>query len=139
MKLMEMLRDKRLMFIGDSVQRGMFESMICLVQSALPKVVSRSLQRIPPRKVFRVKVPNPHARTHTINDRIFYLTIIHKYLHVTKDLISSHTLGIQRIDRVLLGSFHHRLDIGSCNESHRFKTPREARFRSQAPRGVGRS
>lgn len=64
MKLMEMLRDKRLMFIGDSVQRGMFESMICLVQSALPKVVRRSLQRIPPRKVFRVEVPNPHARTH---------------------------------------------------------------------------
>ncbi|EPS71156.1 hypothetical protein M569_03603, partial [Genlisea aurea] len=30
MKLMRMLRNKRMMFIGDSVQRGMFESMVCL-------------------------------------------------------------------------------------------------------------
>ncbi|GFP79622.1 protein trichome birefringence-like 31 [Phtheirospermum japonicum] len=55
MKLMEMLRDKRLMFVGDSVQRSMFESMICLVQSALPNDVKTSLRRIPPRKVFKVE------------------------------------------------------------------------------------
>lgn len=56
LKLMEILRDKRLMFVGDSVQRGMFESMVCLVHSSLPKVVRTSLKRIPPRKVFRVEV-----------------------------------------------------------------------------------
>lgn len=56
MKLLEMLRDKRLMFVGDSVQRGMFDSMVCLVQSAIPDVKT-SLQRIPPRKIFRVEVP----------------------------------------------------------------------------------
>ena len=66
MKLMEMLRNKRLMFVGDSVQRGMFESMICLVHSALPRVVTRSLHRIPPRKVFRVEVLT-HTHTNTYN------------------------------------------------------------------------
>ncbi|KAL6554176.1 Protein trichome birefringence-like 31 [Orobanche minor] len=55
MKLMEMLRDKRLMFVGDSVQRSMFESMVCLVQSALPNDVKRPLRRIPPRKIFEVE------------------------------------------------------------------------------------
>ncbi|KAL6535947.1 hypothetical protein OROHE_012791 [Orobanche hederae] len=55
MKLMEMLRDKRLMFVGDSLQRSMFESMVCLVQSALPNDVKRSLRRIPPRKIFEVE------------------------------------------------------------------------------------
>lgn len=56
LKLMEMLRDKRLMFVGDSIQRGMFESMVCLVQSAIPSPGKTSLQRIPPRKVFKVEV-----------------------------------------------------------------------------------
>lgn len=95
MKLMEMLRDKRLMFIGDSVQRGMFESMICLVQSALPKVVRRSLQRIPPRKVFRVEEFNAsieyywapfiidsisdHATNHTVSKRLVKLDSIAKH------------------------------------------------------------
>lgn len=62
LKMMEMLRDKRLMFVGDSVQRGMFESMVCLVQSALPSDLRMSLQRIPPRKVFRVEVPKKKTR-----------------------------------------------------------------------------
>lgn len=62
LKMMEMLRDKRLMFVGDSVQRGMFESMVCLVQSAIPNDVKTSLQRIPPRKVFKVEVRRCHTQ-----------------------------------------------------------------------------
>lgn len=50
-----MLRDKRLMFVGDSIQRGMFESMVCLVQSAIPDGM-KSLTRIPPRKIFAIEV-----------------------------------------------------------------------------------
>lgn len=53
--LLHMLRDKRMMFIGDSLQRGQFESMICLIQSVIPEG-KKSLQRIPPMKIFKVEV-----------------------------------------------------------------------------------
>ncbi|TQD76341.1 hypothetical protein C1H46_038121 [Malus baccata] len=53
LKLMQILRGKRLMFVGDSVQRGQFESLVCMVQSITQG--KRSLQRVPPRKIFRVE------------------------------------------------------------------------------------
>lgn len=52
---MQILRGKRLMFVGDSVQRGQFESMVCMVQSIIPQG-KKSLQRVPPRKIFRIDV-----------------------------------------------------------------------------------
>lgn len=51
---MQILRGKRLMFVGDSVQRGQFESLVCMVQSITQG--KKSLQRVPPRKIFRVEV-----------------------------------------------------------------------------------
>lgn len=54
-KLLHVLRNKRIMFIGDSLQRGQFESMICLVQSVIPEG-KKSLKRIPPRKIFKSEV-----------------------------------------------------------------------------------
>lgn len=58
LKLLDILRDKRLMFIGDSVQRAQFESMVCLVQSVIPKG-KKSFKRDPPRKIFKAKVLKP--------------------------------------------------------------------------------
>lgn len=55
LKMLHMLRDKRIMFIGDSLQRGQFESMICLIQSVIPEG-KKSLQRIPPMKIFKIEV-----------------------------------------------------------------------------------
>lgn len=55
LKLMQILRGKRLMFVGDSVQRGQFESLVCMVQSIIPQG-KKSLQRVPPRKIFKVEV-----------------------------------------------------------------------------------
>lgn len=46
------------MFVGDSVQRAQFESMVCLVQSVIPEG-KKSLRRVPPRKIFNVEVPYP--------------------------------------------------------------------------------
>jgi len=51
------------MFIGDSLQRGQFESMICLIQSVIPER-KKSLQRIPPMKIFKIEVYQLMSCTH---------------------------------------------------------------------------
>ncbi|KAG9149999.1 hypothetical protein Leryth_010059 [Lithospermum erythrorhizon] len=95
LKLLEILRDKRLMFVGDSIQRGMFESMVCLVQSALPDGRKKSMERIPPRKVFTIQEFNAsieyywapfliesisdHATNHTVRKRLVKLDEIAKH------------------------------------------------------------
>lgn len=55
LKLLQVLRGKRIMFVGDSVQRSQFESLVCMVQSVIPEG-KKSLERIPPRKVFKIQV-----------------------------------------------------------------------------------
>ncbi|GFY97627.1 trichome birefringence-like protein [Actinidia rufa] len=94
LKLLEVLRDKRLMFVGDSIQRGMFESMVCLVQSVLSDG-EKSLERIPPRKIFTAKEYNAsieyfwapfivdsnsdNATNHTVLKRLVKLDSIAKH------------------------------------------------------------
>ncbi|OMO74846.1 hypothetical protein CCACVL1_16441 [Corchorus capsularis] len=94
LKLLDILRNKRLMFIGDSVQRAQFESMVCLVQSVVPKE-KRSFKRIPPRKIFKAKEYNAtieyywapfivesnsdHATNHTVLKRLVHLDSIAKH------------------------------------------------------------
>ncbi|KAG4204279.1 hypothetical protein ERO13_A04G038700v2 [Gossypium hirsutum] len=94
LKLLDILRDKRLMFIGDSVQRAQFESMVCLVQSVIPKG-KKSFKRDPPRKVFKAKEYNAtieyywapfivesisdHATNHTVLKRLVNLDSISKH------------------------------------------------------------
>lgn len=59
-----------MMFIGDSLQRGQFESMICLIQSVIPEG-KKSLERIPPMKIFKIEVyqcmPLIYLSTNLIN------------------------------------------------------------------------
>ncbi|CAL5393553.1 unnamed protein product [Camellia sinensis] len=94
LKLLEVLRDKRLMFVGDSIQRGMFESMVCLVQSVIPEG-KKSLQRIPPRKIFTaedfnatieyfwapfiIESNSDNAINHTVRKRLVRLDSIAKH------------------------------------------------------------
>ncbi|KAB2032481.1 hypothetical protein ES319_D05G377100v1 [Gossypium barbadense] len=94
LKLLDILRDKRLMFIGDSVQRAQFESMVCLVQSVVPKG-KKSFKRDPPRKIFKAKEYNAtieyywapfivesisdHATNHTVLKRLVNLDSISKH------------------------------------------------------------
>ncbi|CAL5196813.1 unnamed protein product [Lathyrus oleraceus] len=94
LKLLHVLRNKRIMFIGDSLQRGQFESMICLVQSVIPEG-KKSLKRIPPRKIFKsedfnvsieyywapflVESISDHATNHTVHKRMVMLDSIAKH------------------------------------------------------------
>ncbi|XP_060209269.1 protein trichome birefringence-like 31 [Lycium barbarum] len=94
LKMLEMLRDKRLMFIGDSIQRGMFESMVCLVQSVIADG-DDSIIRVPPRKIFRIEEFNAsieyywapfmvesisdHATNHTVLKRLVKLDSVEKH------------------------------------------------------------
>lgn len=59
LKLLDALRDKRVMFIGDSVQRSTFESMVCMVQSVIPDN-KKSFHRVPPMKIFKAEVHKTH-------------------------------------------------------------------------------
>ncbi|XP_021890196.1 protein trichome birefringence-like 31 [Carica papaya] len=94
LKLLDILRNKRLMFIGDSVQRGQFESMVCMVQSVIPEG-KKSFHRIPPMKIFKAQEYNAsieyywapfivesisdHATNHTVHKRLVNLDSIAKH------------------------------------------------------------
>ncbi|KAK3229224.1 hypothetical protein Dsin_001105 [Dipteronia sinensis] len=52
--LLEKLRNKRLMFVGDSLNRNQWESMVCLVQSVIPPG-RKSLNKTGSLAIFRVE------------------------------------------------------------------------------------
>ncbi|GKV28275.1 hypothetical protein SLEP1_g37353 [Rubroshorea leprosula] len=52
--LLEKLRSKRLMFVGDSLNRNQWESMVCLVQSVIPPG-RKSLNKTGSLSVFRIE------------------------------------------------------------------------------------
>ncbi|XP_050250798.1 xylan O-acetyltransferase 1 isoform X2 [Quercus robur] len=52
--LLEKLRNKRLMFVGDSLNRNQWESMVCLVQSVVPPG-RKSLNKTGSLSVFRIE------------------------------------------------------------------------------------
>lgn len=68
--LLERLRGKRLMFVGDSLNRNQWESMVCLVQPAVAPC-RKSLRRDGSLSVFRIEVndlPAPFSgKTYPIN------------------------------------------------------------------------
>lgn len=55
--LLEKLRNKRLMFVGDSLNRNQWESMVCLVQSAVPNG-KKSLRKTGSLSIFTLKTYN---------------------------------------------------------------------------------
>ncbi|XP_058100742.1 protein trichome birefringence-like 31 [Magnolia sinica] len=92
--LLEMLRGKRLMFVGDSIQRTQWESMVCLLQSVIPDG-KKSVHRNPPMKIFRaedydasiefywapfiVQSNSDNTRNHTVHKRLVKLDSISKH------------------------------------------------------------
>ncbi|KAL6630962.1 hypothetical protein ACP70R_028302 [Stipagrostis hirtigluma subsp. patula] len=46
-RMLEALRGRRMLFVGDSLSRGQFTSMVCLLQSAVPDAAARSFTMSP--------------------------------------------------------------------------------------------
>ncbi|XP_047336472.1 protein trichome birefringence-like 31 [Impatiens glandulifera] len=109
LKLLEILRDKRMMFVGDSIQRGMFDSLVCMLQSVIPRE-KMSLKRIPPRKIFIaeefnasieyfwapfiVESNSDNALNHTVKKRLVRL-----------DSISNHSKQWEDVDILIFESY----------------------------------
>lgn len=54
-RMLEMLRGKRMMFIGDSLNRGQYVSMVCLLHQIIPEH-AKSMETVGSLTVFRAKV-----------------------------------------------------------------------------------
>ncbi|KAG0454738.1 hypothetical protein HPP92_023687 [Vanilla planifolia] len=107
--LLGSLRNKRLMFVGDSIQRTQWESMVCLLQSSIPES-KKLVYRDPPRKVFIAKDFNAsiefywapflvesnsdHATKHRVHRRMVRL-----------DAIAGHSRRWQGVDFLVFESY----------------------------------
>ncbi|PRQ19451.1 putative PC-Esterase [Rosa chinensis] len=69
LKLLQILRGKRLMFVGDSVQRGQFESMVCMFDASIEYYWAP----------FIVESISDHATKHTVLKRLVKLDSIAKH------------------------------------------------------------
>lgn len=54
--MLEALREKRMMFVGDSVNRGQYTSLICLLHRVIPNQYAKSMEIIDSGTVFTAKV-----------------------------------------------------------------------------------
>ncbi|KAL4204625.1 hypothetical protein AMTRI_Chr01g110830 [Amborella trichopoda] len=93
LRLLEKLRGKRLMFVGDSLQRTQWESMVCLLQSAIPDH-QKSMDKIPPMRIFTAKKFNASIE--------FYwapFIVESNADHATKHRVKYKLVNLQSIDK----------------------------------------
>ncbi|XP_010675406.2 protein trichome birefringence-like 31 isoform X2 [Beta vulgaris subsp. vulgaris] len=99
LKLLRILRNKRLMFIGDSIQRSQFDSMVCMLQSALPQG-QKSLHKEYNATIefywapFIVESNSDHSTNHTVLKRLVKL-----------DRIANHSKNWEGVDILVFESY----------------------------------
>lgn len=57
--MLEALRGKRMLFVGDSLNRGQYVSFICLIHSVIPEN-AKSMETIDSLTIFKAKVIKLH-------------------------------------------------------------------------------
>ncbi|KAK1415457.1 hypothetical protein QVD17_31239 [Tagetes erecta] len=93
--MLETLRNKRMMYVGDSLNRGQYVSMVCLLQSLIPDQAAKSMQTFGSLTVFTAKDYNAtiefywapfllesnadNATIHRITDRVVRKGSINKH------------------------------------------------------------
>ncbi|KAJ6841957.1 protein trichome birefringence-like 1 [Iris pallida] len=98
-RMLEWLRGKRMMFVGDSLNRGQFVSMVCLLHRAIPES-AKSMETVESLTVFTAKDYNAtiefywapflvesnadNAVVHRITDRIVRVRSINKHARYWK-------------------------------------------------------
>jgi hypothetical protein len=73
--LLEKLRNKRLMFVGDSLNRNQWESMVCLAQSVVPPG-RKSLIKNGSLSIFRIEVIPFSTLIHTNDKHSFFILLL---------------------------------------------------------------
>lgn len=98
-RMLEMLRGKRMMFVGDSLNRGQYVSMVCLLHRIIPES-AKSMETVDSLTIFRAKEYNAsiefywapflvesnsdNAVVHRITDRIVRARSINKHARFWK-------------------------------------------------------
>lgn len=121
-KALQAIRGKRLMFVGDSLQRGQWQSFVCLVESVIPQG-QKSMKRGRMQNVFKAKVH--YFKTYRVG--------------WTQTNSFDNSLGIQCFNRVLLGSISSWVEFRRSHNSGSEEENPESRFGCQACETLERS
>lgn len=111
---MNKLRGKRLLFVGDSLQRSQWESFVCLVESIIPEG-EKSMKRSRKYFVFKAKVRSvivSCATTQTLLGQIPQYLVLQGKLRFLFSSVFLDFIGIQCDYRVLLGTVYRRIKHG---------------------------
>ncbi|GAB2231032.1 hypothetical protein Drorol1_Dr00027319 [Drosera rotundifolia] len=96
-KLLGILRNKRMMFVGDSIQRTQFDSMVCLLQSSIPDG-KKALHKVPSKKIF-------YAQEYNATVEFYWAPFI---VELNSDYSTNHTVlkRLVKLDSIVDHSKH---------------------------------
>jgi hypothetical protein len=98
--MLEMLRGKRMLFVGDTLNRGQYVSLICMLHRAIPDG-AKSFESVDALSIFRAKVYVTFLSVLVFRFVCCHLSVKKDHCLLTDLLMAP---GLRRDDRVLLGA-----------------------------------
>lgn len=131
--MLEALRGKRLMFVGDSLNRGQFYSMVCLLHSVLPNE-SKSMEiNFGSLSTFTAKVTSFFCLTSFFVGLSQIRSGQVRLGQVRSDQVEfSLNVELQRFDPILLGSVPPRIELRRRHRASNLRSDRSKRLDKQA-------